>query len=201
MWKKFKSNSKKWSLWDSNSSVTVQMWSASLYTTDPNYVEPHTNMCYYAKDGLVQLFFFAESSGPAPHAVTRTNCLAGSRWPCLALLSFCPSKFTSYGLFRIYWRITPHLLRCLLWYLTIFNTFHQARTSFRFHLHGWSSLESTRHLPWYTQWSVLGQLWACKQNRTVILCLEGICTAIVLYTQIVRFDKENVQTHLGSYVH
>lgn len=84
----------------------------------------------------------------------------------LGYLSFCPSKFTSYGLFRIYWWITPHLLRCLLWYLTIFNTFHQAGTSFRFHLHGWSNLEFTRHLPWYTQWSVLGRLWANNGAQT-----------------------------------
>ena len=86
----------------------------------------------------------------------------------LGYLSLCPSKFTSYGLFRIYWWITPHLLRCLLWYLTIFNTFHQAGTSFRFHLHGWSNLEFTRHLPWYTQWSVLGQflsVWRDSNSR------------------------------------
>ena len=35
------------------------------------------------------------------------------------------SKFTNYGLLRIY-DYPPHLLRCLIWYLTVINTFHQA---------------------------------------------------------------------------
>ena len=111
-------------------------------------------------------FFCGETETRTLAPCYRPNTLAMCPLHQLGYLSLCPSKFTSYGLFRIYWWITPHLLRCLLWYLTIFNTFHQAGTSFRFHLHGWSNLEFTRHLPWYTQWSVLGRLWANNGAQT-----------------------------------